>query len=62
MLWFPDGHVRRFLWGVGWYFEMYRMENDGQWRILELKLRRTRVEVDGKEVFAPDAPPMIGLR
>lgn len=57
MLWFPEGSERRFLWGVGWYFEKYRKDDDGQWRILELTLRRTRVEVDGKEVFAPDTPP-----
>lgn len=57
MLWFPEGSERRHLWGVGWYFERYRKDADGEWRILELQLRRTRVEVDGVEVFAPDEPP-----
>ena len=55
-LWFPPGSPIRHLWGVGWYFEKYRKDDDGQWRILELKLRRIRVEVDGVETIAPDEP------
>ncbi len=51
MLFFPEGSPRRFLWGQGWYFEKYRKDPDGQWRIAEMKLRRIRVEVDGVEVF-----------
>ena len=57
MLWFPPGGDRHHLWGVGFYFEQYRRDPDGEWRILEMKLRRVRVEVDGVEVFAPDTPP-----
>ena len=57
MLWFPPGGDREKLWGVGWYFERYRKDADGAWRIFELKLRRIRVEVDGKEIFGPDTPP-----
>ena len=53
-LWFPPGSPIRHLWGVGWYFEKYRKDDDGQWRILELELRRIRVEVDGVETIAPD--------
>jgi hypothetical protein len=52
-LWFPEGSDRRHLWGTGWYFEKYRKDPDGEWRILELKLRRIRVEVDGIEIFPP---------
>ena len=52
-LWFPEGSDRRHLWGTGWYFEKYRKDPDGEWRILELKLRRIRVEVDGSEIFPP---------
>jgi len=51
MLFFPEGSPRRKLWGKGWYFEKYRKDPDGQWRILEMKLRRIRVEVDGIEIF-----------
>ena len=51
MLWWPPEQGGRHLWGKGWYFEQYRKEADGEWRILELKLRRIRVEVDGKQVF-----------
>lgn len=57
MLWFPEGSPRRHLWGVGWYFEKYRKDPDGEWRILELKLRRIRVEVDGVEILGPERPP-----
>jgi hypothetical protein len=51
MLWWPPERGGRHLWGMGWYFEKYRKEPDGEWRILELKLRRIRVEVDGKQTF-----------
>lgn len=53
MLFFPEGGPRRMLWGKGWYFEKYRKDPDGHWRIREMKLRRIRVEVDGEEVFPP---------
>jgi len=53
MLFYPEGQERRFLWGQGWYFEKYRKDPDGEWRILEMKLRRIRVEVDGVEIFPP---------
>jgi len=52
-LWFPEGSDRRHLWGTGWYFERYRKDPDGEWRILELKLRRIRVEADGVQIFPP---------
>jgi ketosteroid isomerase-like protein len=51
MLWWPPDQGGRTLWGQGWYFERYRKDPDGQWRILELTLRRIRVEADGKQVF-----------
>jgi hypothetical protein len=54
MLWWPPEQGGRHLWGKGWYFEQYRKEPDGQWRIAELKLRRIRVEVDGKQTFPPE--------
>ena len=54
MLWWPPEQGGRHLWGKGWYFEQYRKEADGEWRILELKLRRIRVEVDGQQVFPPE--------
>lgn len=47
-LWWPDG---RHLWGTGFYFEQYRKDSDGSWRIREMKLRRIRTEVDGKQTF-----------
>ena len=53
MLWWPPEEGGRHLWGMGWYFEKYRRDPDGEWRILELKLRRIRVEVDGQQVFPP---------
>ena len=49
--WPPDKMDGRYMWGTGWYFEQYRKEEDGEWRILELKLRRIRVEIDGQQVF-----------
>ncbi|MHA7837679.1 MAG: nuclear transport factor 2 family protein [bacterium] len=54
-LWFPEGSGRRHLWGTGWYFERYRRDPDGEWRIAELVLRRIRVEVDGVEIPLPPA-------
>ena len=53
MLWWPESEGGQHLWGVGWYFEKYRKEGDGEWRILELKLRRIRVEINGKQIFPP---------
>lgn len=51
MLWWPADRGGQKLWGMGWYFEEYRKEADGEWRIFDLKLRRIRVEVNGKQVF-----------
>ena len=53
MLWWPASQGSRTLWGMGWYFEKYRRDADGEWRILELKLRRIRVVVNGEQVFPP---------
>ncbi len=53
MLWWPPEAGGRHLWGLGFYFETYRRDDRGQWRIEELKLRRIRVEVDGKQTFPP---------
>ena len=36
MLWWPPEQGGRHLWGKGWYFEQYRKEADGAWRIAEL--------------------------
>ena len=55
MLWWPPERGGQKLWGMGWYFEEYRKEADGEWRILDLKLRRIRVEVNGKQQFPPPA-------
>ena len=54
MLWWPAEKGGQHLWGVGWYFEKYRKCEDGEWRIQELKLRRIRIEIDGKQVFPPE--------
>jgi hypothetical protein len=51
MLWWPPAQGGRHLWGQGWYFEHYRKETDGEWRIARLELRRVRVEIDGKQTF-----------
>ena len=56
MLWWPKGSPFEHLWGLGWYEEQYRKDPDGQWRILHLKLRRIRVEMDGVEEGAGDRP------
>lgn len=53
MLWWPESQGGRALWGMGWYFEKYRRDPDGEWRILELKLRRIKVVVNGEQVFPP---------
>ena len=53
-LWWPPEQGGRHLWGTGFYFEKYRKDPDGQWRILEMKLRRIRTEVDGQQVFPPE--------
>ena len=53
MLWWPQSEGGRHLWGTGWYYEEYRKEADGQWRIAKMTLRRARVEVDGQQVFPP---------
>ena len=49
--WPPEKMGGRYLWGTGWYFERYRREAHGEWRILELKLNRIRVMVDGRQAF-----------
>lgn len=51
MLWFPESTGGAKIWGMGWYFEKYRKDPDGAWRIEELKLRRIRVEVNGLQTF-----------
>jgi ketosteroid isomerase-like protein len=51
MLWWPESRGGNYLWGTGWYFEKYRKEDDGEWRILELTLRRIRTEVNGVQSF-----------
>ena len=52
-LWWPHEQGGRHLWGTGFYFEKYRKDDDGKWRILEMKLQRIRTEVDGQQVFPP---------
>jgi ketosteroid isomerase-like protein len=54
MLWWPADQGGRRLWGSGWYYEQYRKESDGAWRIARLELRRIRVEIDGKQAFPPE--------
>ena len=51
MLWWPPSAGGAHLWGTGWYYETYRKESDGEWRILELVLARQRVEVDGVRTY-----------
>lgn len=53
-LWWPAEQGGRHLWGTGFYFETYRRDPDGVWRIRELTLRRIRTEVDGVQVFPPE--------
>lgn len=53
MLWWPESEGGNHLWGTGWYDEEYRRDADGEWRILELVLRRIRVEMNGKQIFPP---------
>ena len=53
LLWWPASQGGRHLRGQGWYFEEYRKEADGAWRIAKLVLRRIRVEIDGKQAFPP---------
>ncbi len=53
MLWWPESKGGTHLWGTGWYYEKYRKDLDGEWRILELILKRIRVERDGKQTFPP---------
>jgi ketosteroid isomerase-like protein len=53
-LWWPSEQGGRHLSGHGWYFEQYRKEADGAWRIAHLELRRIRVEIDGKQTFPPE--------
>jgi hypothetical protein len=53
-LWWPPEKGGNYMWGTGFYLEQYRKEADGQWRIAELKLRRTRVEVNGVQTFPPE--------
>ena len=60
MLWWPPGSPIEQLWGLGWYEEQYRREADGEWRIAHLKLRRIRVELDGKPAGSGDRPAASG--
>ena len=50
-LWWPAEKGGMALFGTGFYFEQYRKQDDGAWRIAELKLRRIRTEIDGKQAF-----------
>jgi len=54
MLWWPPDQGGRQLRGQGWYFEQYRKQADGEWRIARLELRRIRVEIDGRQAFPPE--------
>lgn len=54
-LWWPEAKGGLTLWGTGFYFEQYRKGADGRWRIQELKLRRIRTEVNGKQTFPATA-------
>ncbi len=51
MLWWSPAAGGAHVWGTGWYYETYRKESDGEWRILELVLVRQRVEVDGGQTY-----------
>ena len=55
MLWWSPEQGGNHLWGMGWYFEKYRKEPDGEWRIAELKLRRIKTMVNGEQTFPPPA-------
>ena len=44
-IWFPEGAPIRYLHGYGHYYETYRPEPDGQWRIASLRLVRLRRDV-----------------
>ena len=51
MLWWSPSAGGAHLWGTGWYYEKYRKDVDGEWRILEMVLKRQRVEVNGAQTF-----------
>lgn len=51
MLWWSADAGGAHLWGTGWYYENYRKDPDGEWRILELVLKRARVEMNGKQTI-----------
>ena len=53
-LWWPAAKGGMVLWGTGFYFEEYRRDGDGRWRIQHLKLRRIRTQVNGKQTFPPE--------
>ena len=55
-LWWPRERGGMHLWGTGFYFEHYRKDPDGRWRIEHLKLRRIRTEVDGEQTFPRPEP------
>ena len=46
MLRFPEGGPVKTLHGFGHYFETYRKQPDGSWRIAHLRLERLRLEID----------------
>lgn len=46
MLRFPEGFPAATLHGLGHYFEVYKKQPDGSWRIARLRLERLRLEVD----------------
>lgn len=55
-LWWPPETGLGHMWGTGWYEEIYRRGDDGEWRIARLHLRRIRIESDGRQLF-PGALP-----
>lgn len=52
-LWWPKSAGGGHLWGTGWYFEKYEKQENEEWLISELVLRRIRVEMNGKQTFPP---------
>jgi hypothetical protein len=48
---YEPGHTPRTVRGKGFYFEEYRRESDGVWRISAMTLRRLWLERDGVRVI-----------
>jgi hypothetical protein len=56
--WVDDPDQNRAFQGFGHYRELYRREDDGAWRIAELRLSRIRVdEVEPSSVQVTSTPP-----